>query len=187
MRDRRNSNNCNLAPVELGILRLDKWLMGADNRMYMHYNYGLDYTVEVFIVCKGKVLLRHHDKYKKWMGVGGHIDPGEDPIGAAKREVMEEVGLEVSIVPAAVGSPSPDGYYEMPTPIAINRHTISPTHDHFTFVFAGWSDSDEVHLPDGPEGQVHLKWASDADLNRIELSPTIRGYAEQALSIVSPV
>jgi 8-oxo-dGTP diphosphatase len=31
----------------------------------------------------------------KWVGLGGHIEDGEKPVGAAVREVREESGLEV--------------------------------------------------------------------------------------------
>lgn len=40
--------------------------------------------------------MRRHDKYKIWLGVGGHIELDEDPNQAALREVKEEVGLAVS-------------------------------------------------------------------------------------------
>jgi len=32
----------------------------------------------------------------KWVGLGGHIEPGEKPVAAAVREVAEESGLQVS-------------------------------------------------------------------------------------------
>ena len=38
-----------------------------------HIHEKIDFTVEVFIVYKNKVLLRMHDKVKKWLGPGGHI------------------------------------------------------------------------------------------------------------------
>ena len=63
-----------------------------------HIHEKIDFTVEVFIVHKDKVLLRMHDKYKKWMSVGGHIELHEDPVEAAHREVKEEVGLDIELV-----------------------------------------------------------------------------------------
>ena len=36
-----------------------------------HIHEKIDFTVEVFIVHKSRVLLRMHDKYKKWMSVAG--------------------------------------------------------------------------------------------------------------------
>ncbi|MFK5282779.1 NUDIX domain-containing protein, partial [Lacticaseibacillus paracasei] len=60
-----------------------------------HIHEKIDFTVEVFIVHKDKVLLRMHDKFKFWLSIGGHIELDEDPIQAAYREVKEEVGLDV--------------------------------------------------------------------------------------------
>ena len=62
-----------------------------------HIHKLIDFTVEVFIVHKHKVLLRRHDKYKKWLSIGGHIELHEDPVEAAIREVKEEVGHEPQI------------------------------------------------------------------------------------------
>ena len=63
-----------------------------------HIHKKMDYTVEVFIVYKNKVLLRMHDKFNTWLSVGGHIELNEYPIEIAIREVKEEVGLEVEII-----------------------------------------------------------------------------------------
>lgn len=44
-----------------------------------HIHEKIDFTVEVFIVHENKVLFRMHDKFKKWMSAGGHIELDEDP------------------------------------------------------------------------------------------------------------
>ena len=62
-----------------------------------HIHEKIDFTVEVFIVYKNKVLLRMHDKVKKWLGPGGHIELHEDP-WKPLREVKEEVGLTVELI-----------------------------------------------------------------------------------------
>ncbi len=64
-------------------------------RLMPHIHEKIDFTVEVFIVYDNKVLLRKHDKYKKWLSIGGHIELDEDPNQAAIREVKEEVGLDI--------------------------------------------------------------------------------------------
>ena len=43
-----------------------------------HIHDKIDFTVEVFVVYKNKVLLRKHDKYKLWLSVGGHIELEDD-------------------------------------------------------------------------------------------------------------
>lgn len=49
---------------------------------------------------KGQILLQQRSFLKKknpgvWSKTGGHVDSGEEVLDAAKREVFEEVGLEV--------------------------------------------------------------------------------------------
>ena len=63
-----------------------------------HIHEKVDFTVEVFIVYKDKVLLRKHDKYGIWLSVGGHIELDEDPVQAALREVKEEVCLNIELI-----------------------------------------------------------------------------------------
>src|SRR6266700_7531877 len=111
----------------------------------MHYSYLLDYTVEVFAVNNGKVLLRHHEKYNTWLGVGGHVDPGETPVDTAHREVMEEVGLKIELLSSQPLATDLDAKYSpVEMPIAINRHNIAGQHDHLTFVYAAAADTADL-------------------------------------------
>ncbi len=49
---------------------------------------------------RGKILLSRHKKRTTWETQGGHIEPGETPLEAAKRELYEESGaVEYSISP----------------------------------------------------------------------------------------
>ena len=47
----------------------------------------------------GKILLLHRNtpERKQWETPGGKIEEGENPMSAAKREVKEELGIEVEI------------------------------------------------------------------------------------------
>lgn len=49
---------------------------------------------------QGKILLSQHKKRNTWETQGGHIEPGETPLEAARRELYEESGaLEYEIAP----------------------------------------------------------------------------------------
>lgn len=54
-----------------------------------------------YLIRDGKYLMLHRNKEKedinegKWIGVGGHNEPGESPEECIKREVKEETGLEL--------------------------------------------------------------------------------------------
>lgn len=48
--------------------------------------------VVVLSFYEGKILLSRHKKRSTWETQGGHIEPGETPLEAAKRELFEESG-----------------------------------------------------------------------------------------------
>lgn len=56
------------------------------------------FTATVFILHEARALLLFHKKHQTWMPPGGHIEPNETPAEAARREVLEETGLEIMFV-----------------------------------------------------------------------------------------
>jgi 8-oxo-dGTP pyrophosphatase MutT (NUDIX family) len=59
--------------------------------------HGRHFTVAVFVVRDGRVLLHWHRKLGMWLPPGGHIERNELPDEAAAREVLEETGVEVEL------------------------------------------------------------------------------------------
>ena len=57
------------------------------------------FTATGFVVRDGHVLLHWHPKIGAWLPPGGHIEENEDPVQAVRREVLEETGVEVEVVP----------------------------------------------------------------------------------------
>lgn len=51
----------------------------------------LKYVV-ICTACQGKWLLSRHRARDTWETQGGHIEPGESPLAAARRELWEESG-----------------------------------------------------------------------------------------------
>jgi 8-oxo-dGTP pyrophosphatase MutT (NUDIX family) len=50
-------------------------------------------TASAFVVSSRGVILHRHRRLKIWIQPGGHVDPGELPEDAARRESLEETGL----------------------------------------------------------------------------------------------
>ena len=48
----------------------------------------------VFDEAAKKILLTDHKQAQRWMPTGGHVEINEDPKEAARRECMEELGIE---------------------------------------------------------------------------------------------
>ncbi len=57
-------------------------------------------TTTAFIFYKNKLLLIFHKKMQKWMHVGGHVENNELFDETLKREIKEEVGLDIDIIDA---------------------------------------------------------------------------------------
>ena len=57
------------------------------------------FTATAYILSENKILLLPHPKLKKWLPPGGHVEPDETPSECAKRETLEETGLEIEIIP----------------------------------------------------------------------------------------
>ena len=51
----------------------------------------------VAIIQDGKILLTKRQDFEVWCLPGGHVDPWESVADAAKRESVEETGLEVEL------------------------------------------------------------------------------------------
>ncbi len=123
-----------------------------------HIHDKIDFCVEVFIVHNNKVLLRKHDKYKIWLSVGGHIELDEDPTQAALREVKEEVGLEVELVPkeqVLVG---------LIPPVFLTRHKINEHHEHVVLIYFARAKTDQLVLSDSEQSDG-CKWFTLEELD----------------------
>lgn len=146
-----------------------------------HIHEKIDFTVEVFIVHNDEVLLRKHDKYGFWLSVGGHIELDEDPLEAARREVKEEVGLDVTLLAEEAKSAN-EKYRELSPPRFMNRHVINDTHEHVTFVY--FATTVDRNISEGEsEKSKDMKWFSAADLDdpQYDVRPNVKKYALAAL------
>ena len=57
------------------------------------------HTATAYVVAGDRTLLLWHAKLGMWLPPGGHTEANEDPVQAARREALEESGLEVQVIP----------------------------------------------------------------------------------------
>jgi|SRR3989344_696931 len=146
-----------------------------------HIHEKIDFTAEVFIVHKDRVLLRVHDKFHRWFSVGGHVEPDEDPNEAAVREVKEEVGLDVQLWAGNQKAHfKREGFMELIPPIALNRHRVTSTHEHVTLVYFATAKSDVILLSE-TEKTSDCRWFAEDQLANADLDPHILHFAKLAL------
>ncbi len=107
-----------------------------------------EFTASAFVFHKNpgsgrwRLALVRHPRLDDWMPPGGHVQPDESPAEAAAREVREETGLVVRLLPGPA-VPVPEGFphaaVEAPWWIVEMRaspdnHTQAP-HAHLDHVF----------------------------------------------------
>ena len=119
------------------------------------------FTSTGFVVHDGHVLLHWHPKVKAWLPPGGHIEENEDPVQAVLREVQEETGLEVEVVPtgSSLELDYPAEVYPPYTIMVEDIHDpIQGFHRHIDMIY--------FCRPVGPLGRLNegWLWASKRDL-----------------------
>ena len=100
-----------------------------------------------------RVLLHWHPKVKAWLPPGGHIQENEDPVEAVLREVEEETGIKVEVVPTgpSMGLSYPE---ELPAPVTVMVEDINDPidgfHQHIDMIY--------FCRPVGPWDQLNDGW-----------------------------
>jgi 8-oxo-dGTP pyrophosphatase MutT (NUDIX family) len=142
---------------------------------------GRHFTVAVFVVWEGKVLLHLHRKLGMWLPPGGHIDRDELPDDAAVREVLEETGVEVELV----GERREDVQdpVQLHRPAGVQLENIGPSHQHIDLIyFARPRDSAGI-LADYSEDRV--SWYGPEDWDAMAVNAEVRGWCERAISTLN--
>lgn len=145
-----------------------------------HIHERIDFTVALFIVDQGKILLVLHRKLKKWLPLGGHIELDEDPEIAALREGKEESGYDLELI----GERPPtteSGTRALIAPRFLDIHRISDTHEHIGMIY--WARPIGGALARAEEEHHDLRWFTPAELDHLQppLSGAVRWYCLKAL------
>ncbi len=145
-----------------------------------HLHEKIDFTVAIFVVHEGRILLIHHRKLNKWLPLGGHIELDEDPEQAALREAREESGFEVELVGERPPTTEP-GTRALIAPRFLDIHRINETHEHIGMIY--WARPRLGQLTLASEEHHDIRWctASDLDTLRPPMSNAVKWYCRQAL------
>jgi 8-oxo-dGTP pyrophosphatase MutT (NUDIX family) len=146
-----------------------------------HLNFYLDFTIAVFIVQQDRVLMVHHRGLQRWLPVGGHIDPGEDPISAVHREAREESGLAIELL---LDQPLPElpDVKVLPPPVYMDIHPIEGQHAHLGMVYFARPVGGELTL--AAEEHHDIRWYTREEIERTpasEMPVNVKFYALDAL------
>jgi 8-oxo-dGTP pyrophosphatase MutT (NUDIX family) len=142
---------------------------------------GRHFTVAVFVVWEGRVLLHRHHKLGMWLPPGGHIEKDELPNEAAVREVWEETGVRVELVGdkrADIVDP-----VQLHRPAGVQLENIGPGHQHIDLIYFA--------KPVGPAeirdefADEKVGWYGPADWDSMRVNAEVRGWCERALAVLN--
>jgi 8-oxo-dGTP pyrophosphatase MutT (NUDIX family) len=123
-------------------------------------------TGSALIVGRRGIVLLRHRRLGIWVQPGGHVDPGETPWAAARREGCEETGLALEF--------PPDG----PRLAHVDVHPGGRGHTHLDLRYV--LDGDDADPAPPPEESQQVHWFGwDAALARAEpaMAPLLRHLA----------
>jgi 8-oxo-dGTP diphosphatase len=130
--------------------------------------YALIPRTLVFVFRAGRVLLLRGAPSKRiwpgrYNGLGGHVEPGEDILASAQREVAEEAGL-TGIAPKLVGLVTVD---------------VDASRGVLVCVLDG-----EVHndLPLRPSGEGSLEWVDPQRVKSLPVVPDLPALLDRVLN-----
>ena len=121
------------------------------------------------------VLLVHHRGLNRWLQPGGHLEAGELPPEAARREVMEETGIEVGRMGDAAEPVDIDSHQ---IPANDKKNEAGHTHHDFRFAFAVDRKMVSLHLQ-----EIEVADANWIRLNDPRFPDDLRRCVSRAMSV----
>ena len=174
-----------------------------------HIHEKIDFTVAIFVVRDGKVLLIHHRKLDKWLPLGGHIELDEDPEAVAHRvpeavvDLLEPVQVQQRDADAASGReglaqrrlellgerpPTTEpGTRALLAPRFLDIHRISTTHEHIGMIY--WARPRRGALALAAAEHHDIRWCAPDDLETLQpaMSNAVKWYCRKAIEEIANV
>lgn len=136
-----------------------------------------DFAATTFIVRNDCTLLLWHLKSQAWLPPGGHIEANELPEEAARREVLEETGLEIELL----GEQQSWGKVEvLRTPVCLLLENISPGHQHIDLIYFARVTGGDLII--NPEEASDSRWYSHRNLGGTEIAEDITILGRRAIA-----
>lgn len=112
-----------------------------------------------------KVLLHKHKKLNIWIGVGGHVEKGENPEQTVVREAKEETNLEITLVNQFCIQEE-----EIP------KYGKEEAHRHIDFIYFAFAKN-----PENIRMEEEYGWFSLKNLNKMDLPQEAKHAAQNAI------
>jgi 8-oxo-dGTP diphosphatase len=135
------------------------------------------FSVAIFCRNAGALLLIRHRRLGTWLPVGGELEPGETPLEAARRELLEETGL-VGRFPEGLGvDGTPAGL------IGYEEHPAGSKGLHMNFAFLA---EVEVRHVRGCDEFDDFRWVDGLALEALDCPKNVKELGALALRAPRP-
>jgi 8-oxo-dGTP diphosphatase len=131
------------------------------------------FSVAIFCRNGGAILLVHHRRLGTWLPVGGELEPGETPLEAARRELLEETGLEGLFPPGLGVDGTPPGL------VGYEEHEAGSKGLHLNFAFVADVATRAIR---GCDEFDAFRWVTTGELEAIDCPRNVRELALAAMA-----
>jgi 8-oxo-dGTP pyrophosphatase MutT (NUDIX family) len=141
-------------------------LLESEPRCFHRTAFPAHFTGSALVVSAdgSRALLHHHRKLDRWLQFGGHCDGDEDVLRVARREALEESGIDGLIVASS-------------RPFDLDIHAIpafgaEPVHFHYDIRYVLIAPEDATSATS--EESHELRWFTPAEMNALPLDGGLR-------------
>lgn len=123
------------------------------------------FTCTGFVFDRGRTLFLWHRHLRMWVPPGGHLLPDEDPVSGVLREIEEETGLQVEVLPIVPVLPFAYPRQIQPPYTVLLEDSAEPgePHQHIDLIYF-CCPQPGARL--APPGGTALVWATAEDLQQ---------------------
>lgn len=140
------------------------------------------FVATIYLVNEeGRVLLSWNKNMQAWIPVGGHMEVGDTPEEAVKREVAEEVGIDFEFV--SRHKSDTDGNVKLVRAHRVQLDPVPHHNIHINFNFIGKCKNTDKQETDEQE---KLRWFSREEIVNIEnkMPQSVRTVSLEAMDLV---
>ncbi|MDX8431556.1 MAG: NUDIX domain-containing protein [Candidatus Algichlamydia australiensis] len=133
-----------------------------------------EFVATCYIFEGNRTLLHFHKKLQRWLPPGGHVEENESPAEAARREVMEECGLEIDFIRDEkywIEVPNASSFERPAFCLMENIPTYKdvPAHQHMDFVYMA-NPKKGAKIREG----CGFEWFTFEEVEKLDLFPDVR-------------